>query len=269
MQVTFLGTGTSYGVPHIGCDCAVCTSTDAHNKRLRSSVLVEHEGTHILVDTTPDLRAQLLRCDARRLDAVLWTHWHNDHVVGVDDLRPLCNMQGYIPGYGSAQTLESLRKSFGYVFVEGREYDGFPRINITEVNAGQVLEIGMLRVTALQIQHGRSEIFAYRFEARVLAGKENITADAPVFVYATDCSAVPEHTRAAMRDADLLVLGALRHREHPAHFTVAQALEESQRLQARRTLFTHIAHDLDHEETNAHLPAGAALAYDEMIVEVA
>jgi len=277
MRITFLGTGTSYGVPHIGCDCAVCTSRDARNKRLRSS---------ILVDTTPDLRAQLLRSGTRRLDAVLWTHWHNDHVVGLDDLRPLSDAQGRIPGFCSARTLESLKKSFDYVFAERRDVAKLPgvdvpRIDIEAIAAGQPLDIGALRVTPLQIQHGRNAIFAYRFEPRVLAqksernesdkkpfGKSDASTRGPIFVYATDCSAVSETSRENMCGSNLLVLGALRHREHPAHFSVSQAVAESQQLQARRTLFTHIAHDLDHDETNAQLPAGISLAHDEMNIDL-
>lgn len=269
MRVTFLGTGTSYGVPQLGCDCAVCTSTNERNKRLRSSVLVEHDGTTVLIDTTPDLRAQLLRANVRRLDAILWTHWHNDHVIGLDDVRPLSDAQGYIPGFAGAQTLENLRHGFGYVFVEGREHGGFPRVAAREIEAFQSLEIGALRVTPLPIQHGRHAIFAYRFEAKQnQAPAPGASTRAPVFVYATDCSAIPDQSRELMSGADLLVLGALRHREHPAHFTVQEALAETQSLQPRRALFTHIAHDLDDAATNAQLPANVQLAHDGLTVEV-
>ena len=265
MRVTFLGTGTSYGVPQLGCDCAVCTSTDERNKRLRSSILVEHENTTILVDTTPDARTQLLRAKARRLDTVFWTHWHNDHVIGLDDLRTFSDAQGYIPGFAGAQTLENLRKGFDYVFVEGREHGGFPRVAARAIEAFETLKIGALRVTPLPIQHGRHAIFAYRFEP---IQEDAASTRAPVFVYATDCSAIPNKSRKLMSGADLLVLGALRHREHPAHFTVQEALVETRLLQPHRALFTHIAHDLDDAATNAQLPENVQLAHDGLTVEV-
>lgn len=257
MKLTFLGTGTSYGVPYVGCACAVCRSDDPRDRRLRASVLIETATTRLLVDTTPDLRAQLLRADVASLSAILWTHSHNDHIIGLDDIRPLSDRCGYIPGYGDEDTIAHLNRVFDYVFLPGREHGGFPRATAHTVTPRQHFEIGDISVTAIPIRHGRREIFAYRFES-----------EKSVLVYATDCSQIPDASWQLMRGADVLVLDALRHHEHPAHFSVAQALEAVQRLAPRRTFFTHIAHDLAHEETNAALPPDVTLAHDTLSVEL-
>jgi phosphoribosyl 1,2-cyclic phosphate phosphodiesterase len=257
MKLSFLGTGTSYGVPYVGCDCAVCRSDDPRDRRLRASVLVETATTRLLVDTTPDLRAQLLRADVASLSAILWTHAHNDHIIGLDDIRPLSDRCGYVPGYGDAHTIAHLHRVFDYVFLPGREHGGFPRAMAHVVTPRQTFAVGDISVTAIPIRHGRRDILAYRFES-----------GGSVLVYATDCSHIPDASWELMRGADVLVLDALRHREHPAHFSVAQALEAVAQLQPRRTFFTHIAHDLAHEETNEALPAGVKLAYDMLSVEL-
>ena len=257
MKLTFLGTGTSYGVPYVGCECAVCRSADARDKRLRASILVETAATRLLVDSTPDLRAQLLRADVASLSAILWTHAHNDHIIGLDDIRPLSDRCGYVPGYGDADTIAHLQRVFDYVFLPGRAHGGFPRATAHILAPRQSFAVGDIGVTAIPIRHGRREIFAYRFE-----GGER------VLVYATDCSQIPDASWELMRGADVLVLDALRHHEHPAHFSVAQALEAVERLAPRRTFFTHIAHDLAHEATNATLPPGVALAHDTLSIEM-
>ena len=257
MKLSFLGTGTSYGVPYIGCDCAVCQSSDARNMRLRASILVEDDATRLLVDTTPDLRTQLLRAEVTSLSAILWTHLHNDHVIGLDDIRPISDRVGYIDGYADRETMARLKTVFDYVFVRERAHGGFPRASDHLLEPRQSVQLGAFKVTAIPIMHGRREIFAYRFEN-----------DDKILVYATDCSHIPDASWELMEGADLLVLGALRHREHPTHFTLNQALEAVERLQPRRALFTHIAHDLDHESTNATLPPNVELAYDGLSVEV-
>ena len=266
MKVTFLGTGTSYGVPFVACDCAVCTSSDSCNKRLRASVLVdvaaENEGengassTRILIDTTPDLRQQMLRENVRSLSSVLWTHWHNDHIIGLDDLRPICNHIGYIPGYADAETSEHLQRIFGYAFVPDQEAN-LPRVTLRTLAPFEAVEVGNARVTPIPIRHGRRTIFAYRLESahRVL-------------VYATDCSQIPDESRELMKNADVLILGALRRQPHPAHFSLSEALQEAEALGAKRAFFTHIAHDLEHDETNATLPHHVRLAFDGLSVEI-
>jgi len=255
MIVTFLGTGTSYGVPFVGCRCAVCLSRDTRNKRLRASILVESSAGsnafRILVDTGPDLRTQLLREEISKLDAVLWTHSHNDHVIGLDDMRPITNACGYVPGYGARDTIETLQKIFGYALTQGREEPFFPRLTPHIVEPGQAFELGPFQITPLRIAHGRADILAYKFESE---GRS--------FVYATDCSHIYPESWACFENLDLLTIDALRHAEHPTHFSVAQALEVVNIVHPKRTLFTHMAHDLDHEETNATLPPAVKLAYD-------
>lgn len=270
MKITFLGTGTSYGVPFVACDCAVCTSTDAHNKRLRASILVDVEdevqaeseaengasSTRILVDTTPDLRQQMLRENVRHLSAVLWTHWHNDHIIGLDDLRPICNRIGYVPGFADESTSDKLRGIFDYAFVPDREAN-FPRVTLRTLAPLESVQINNVRVTPIPIRHGKRTIFAYRLES-----------NHRVLVYATDCSQIPDESRELMRDADVLILGALRRQPHPAHFSLSEALHEVEALGAKRAFFTHIAHDLDHDETNATLPQNVQLAFDGLSVEI-
>jgi phosphoribosyl 1,2-cyclic phosphate phosphodiesterase len=259
MKLTFLGTGTSHGLPYIGCECAVCTSPDAHNNRLRSSIVIEDgEGsTRLLVDTTPDLRQQLLREKITWLSAVLWTHTHNDHIIGLDDLRPLTDRNGYLDGYAEASTLEHLHKLFDYAFVQGRDHAGFPRLTGHAIAPRVAFEIAGFCVTPIPIWHGKSEIFAYRFEC-----------DGSTLVYATDCSAIPEESWALMEGADVFVVDALRYRPHPTHFSVEEALAASAKIKPKRTLFTHITHDLDHATAEVLLPHGIKLAYDGMQIEL-
>lgn len=257
MKLTFLGTGTSHGLPYIGCECAVCTSTEPKNKRLRCAILVEDESTRILVDTGPDLRAQLLREKISWLSAVFWTHTHNDHVIGLDDLRPLSDRHGYLNTYANASTMAHLHKLFDYAFVEGRNHGGFPRLIGHEIAANETIQVGNFRVTPIPIMHGRHEIFSYRFEH-----------GGSTLVYATDCSAIPDASWSLMQDAEVLVLDALRPQPHPTHFSVAQALEAIEVLRPDRAFLTHIAHDVDHDTIGATLPAGVELAYDGLNLEV-
>ena len=257
MRLTFLGTGTSHGLPYIGCECEVCSSADPKNKRFRSSVLVEDDAqsTRLLVDTGPDMRQQFLREKISWLSGVLWTHTHNDHVIGLDDLRTISDRCGYLPTFGSAQLLEHLHVLFGYAFVQGRDHGGFPRLIANTIEPRVPFETNGFRVTPIPIMHGRNEIFAYRFEH-----------DGSTLVYATDCSAIPDDSWDLMRGADVLVLDALRHRPHPTHFSIEQATEAVQILKPRRAFFTHIAHDIDHETTNRTLPSGIEIAYDGLVV---
>jgi phosphoribosyl 1,2-cyclic phosphate phosphodiesterase len=264
MRLTFLGTGTSYGVPYIGCGCAVCRSTDPHNKRLRCSILVEGKEptgsglpVRLLVDTTPDLRCQLLRSNLSSVSAVLWTHTHNDHIIGLDDIRPLCDQSGYIDGYGSEATLTHLKKVFDYIFIPGREHGGFPRMNERVIAPFESFSVGDIKVTPIPIMHGQREILAYRFEC---GGRS--------LVYATDCSGIPDESWEVMQNSNMLVIDALRFKLHPTHFNIEQALQAIARLQPRRAFLTHIAHDLDHNKTNNSLPSGIELAYDNLSLEV-
>ncbi len=253
VRVIFLGTGTSHGVPMIGCRCAVCRSADPRDNRLRTSVLIEPaEGGSLLVDTPPDLRAQALRFGVNRVDAVLFTHPHADHILGLDETRRYNTLQGCsIPCYGDPDTIAEVRRVFAYAFDPRQVGGGVPRLELVPVTGP--FRIGLTPVTPIPIMHGELPIYGYRVGG---------------FAYLTDCSSVPESSWPLLEGVQTLVLDALRHRPHPTHMTVAQAVATASRVGAKRTLLTHIAHDLGHAETSASLPRGVELAYDGLIVDV-
>lgn len=254
LKITFLGTGTSHGVPVIGCDCPTCTSTDPRNHRTRCSILVEQNGASVLVDTSPELRLQAIRAGLKRVDAVLFTHAHADHVFGLDDVRRFNDLQGgALPCYGDSTTLRELRRIFRYAFVPTQVGGGKPRLELRRLLRPS-FNLHGLEVRPLRVMHGQLPITAYRF------GKA---------AYVTDASFLPEETVAQLQGLDLLILDALRRRPHATHFNLEQALEVVERLAPRRALFTHLCHDLEHESTNAELPDGIRLAYDGLVVEVA
>ena len=270
MRVTFLGTGTSHGVPMIGCDCPVCSSDDPRNKRTRSSVLVETDGVNLLIDTTPDLRTQVLRESIRRIDAILFTHAHADHIFGLDDVRRFNDMSGKpMPCYGSPETIRVIRQAFEYVFVPGQLGGGKPSLELIEVNgpftvspcpqapaSGQIPNTQYsIRnpITPVPIFHGELPIFGFRIGA---------------FAYLTDCSAIPEPSFDLLQGLDTLVIGVLRREPHETHFSVGEALAVIDRLRAKRAFFTHLTHRLDHETTNRALPPHAQLAYDGLRVMI-
>jgi phosphoribosyl 1,2-cyclic phosphate phosphodiesterase len=254
VEITFLGTGTSQGVPMIGCRCEVCSSPDPRDKRWRPSVLVRADtGASILIDTSADFRAQALAFDITRIDAVLFTHSHADHIFGLDETRRFNTLQREaIPLYGDARTIADIRRIFDYAF---RRSDGVheyvPRLNPFVV--GGAFCLGRQEIVPVPVWHGPREILGYRIGS---------------FAYLTDCSGVPETSWPLLDGVDVLVVGALRDRPHPSHFTVADAIETSARVGARRTYFTHMCHDLGHAATNARLPAGVELAYDGLHVAV-
>jgi phosphoribosyl 1,2-cyclic phosphate phosphodiesterase len=254
VTVTFLGTGTSQGIPTIGCGCAVCRSEDPRDRRWRTSVLIAlDDGARVLVDTSTDLRAQALRFGIGRLDAILYTHSHADHILGFDDTRPFSASAGVaLPVYGDAETLADLRRTFAYAFdTQTDPGGGLPQV-VTYVVSGRFC-LGDREVVPVPIMHGRRSILGYR------VGR---------FAYLTDCSHIPESSFALLRDLDVVVLGALRHRPHPTHFTVAEATEAAARIGARRTFLTHMCHDLGHAETSARLPDGVWLAYDGLVLDI-
>jgi phosphoribosyl 1,2-cyclic phosphate phosphodiesterase len=249
MRVTFLGTGTSVGVPRMGCRCYVCRSDEPKNKRLRCSVLLEYSGHTILVDTTPDLRTQALRYGVDRVDTVLFTHAHADHLHGLDDIRCYCfEREAPMPCYGEERTLERIRRVFDYAFNSPYK-QALPQLELRRIEGPMVL-FGRT-VQPLTIYHGKLPVLGFR-----LGG----------FAYVTDCSAIPPGTMAQLRDLDILVLDALRYKEHPTHFNVDQALAVVAELKPRHTYFTHIAHELDHYPTNAALPEHVELAYDGLVL---
>jgi phosphoribosyl 1,2-cyclic phosphate phosphodiesterase len=254
LEITFLGTGTSQGVPMIGCRCDVCLSTDPRDKRWRPSVIVRADsGAAILIDTSADFRAQALAFDITRVDAVLFTHSHADHIFGLDETRRFNTLQREaIPLYADAQTLTDIRRVFDYAFRRsegGHEY--VPRLNPFVVLGPFCF--GPQEIVPVPVLHGVREILGYRIGG---------------FAYLTDCSGVPDTSWPLLEGVEVLVVGALRDRPHPSHFTVAEAIETAARVGAPRTYFTHMCHDLGHAATCARLPAGVELAYDGLTIVV-
>jgi phosphoribosyl 1,2-cyclic phosphate phosphodiesterase len=242
------------GIPMIACQCAVCRSDDPHNHRLRTSALLEVGDLTLLIDAGPDLRQQALRAGLSRLDAVLLTHGHADHITGLDDLRPLNFAQkSSIPLYGTHSTLDSVRERFSYAFVNGSEGSTRPALELIEFQEYVPFSIAGLEILPLGIQHGTWRISGFRIGQ---------------LGYVTDASAIEKPARAELHDLDLLVLNALRHTPHPTHFSVEEALAVIDDLAPQRSLLVHMTHDLDHATTNAALPAHVRLAYDGQVVEI-
>lgn len=248
MKLTFLGTGTSTGVPSIGCECETCSSDDPRDKRLRVSVLIEHGGQIILVDTSSDFRQQALRQKIKWLDAVLITHCHADHIFGLDDIRPLNFRHGALPLYANERAWKDIRRIFQYVFEPSYTGGGLPQVMPHTVVNGAPFCIGRdLQITPLEVIHGRLPVIAYRFND---------------FAYATDLSEIPPETLRALGGLDVLVLDCLRFKEHPTHLWLDRALEYIDELKPRRAYLTHLAHDFKHGRDSARLPRGVEFAYD-------
>ena len=247
-RVTVLGSGTSHGVPMIGCACAVCRSDNPRDRRTRPSIYVQIEdGPSILVDTSTDLRHQALANAVTRVDAILFTHSHADHIMGLDDVRRFNVMQkAEIPAFADARTCADLRRSFAYIFDPPEEKgSGLPQIVLKTI--GDRIDIGGASIQPVPIFHGSRPILGFRFGT---------------MAYLTDCNRLGDEAWPLIDGLDILILDALRHRPHPTHFTVAEALKVVERAQPRRTFLTHVCHDLPHAATNAALPAGVELAYD-------
>lgn len=255
MRVTLLGTGTSVGVPMIGCACAVCTSDDPRDQRTRTGVLIEHDARRLLVDISADFRQQALRVKIDRLDALLVTHCHADHVFGLDDIRPLNFRHGPLPLYASAATWRQLRRVFYYIFEREHVGGGLPQIIPHTIE--EDFEVGGLRVTPLTLIHGRGEVTGFRFSdgERALA-------------FVTDCNEIPPASLAKLRDLDLLIIDALRYTPHSTHLHLEQTLAYIAQLQPRRALLTHMSHDFKHAELQATLPDGVEPAYDGLRIEL-
>jgi phosphoribosyl 1,2-cyclic phosphate phosphodiesterase len=253
LRITVLGSGTSSGVPTIGCNCVTCASTDPRDNRLRPSVLMQYGGKNVVIDTTPDFRAQALRAGIGRVDAILYTHAHADHILGLDDVRPLNYHQKMsIPAYGTEATLDTVRRVFRYAFDAEPTQSSAPRVDLRTIT-DEPFDLFGLRVIPIPLMHGRGASQGFRFGEAA---------------YLTDHSEIPEDSKALLRNLDVLFLDALRHRPHPTHSTVERSLESARELAPRRAFFTHISHDLPHAQTEAAFPSNVRLAYDGLQLDV-
>lgn len=255
LTVTFLGTGTSTGVPVVGCRCAVCSSGKPRNQRLRQSVKIETGGKHFLIDTTPDLRLQLLRDPIPRLDFILFTHSHSDHLMGLDDIRPFnFFFRTTITAYANAMTAKAIRRAFGYIWDTSSQIGGGkPQLELVEVDAP--FEHEGIRITPLPVAHGDWTILGFRIGD---------------FAYITDTNGIPDETLKLLAGVRILALDGLRlGPPHPTHFVMHEAIEVAQRIAPETTYLIHLSHDIDHETVERTLPPGFHLAYDGLSFEVA
>ncbi len=254
MKITFLGTGTSHGVPVIGCRCYVCQSDNKKDKRLRVSVLIQTEGKNIVIDTGPDFRTQMLNAGINRLDAVLFTHEHKDHTAGFDDVRAFNFWQeGKIPVFATGQVQEHLRQSYDYIFAE-HKYPGIPDIYLNTINKNNDFTAAGVKVKPIEVMHYKLPVLGFRFND---------------FVYITDANYIAEAEREKIYGAEVLVINALRVQPHISHFSLEQALLMAEELGARRTYFVHMSHQIGlHEEVQKTLPENIYLAYDGLVINL-
>ena len=252
-RLVFLGTGTSQGVPIIGCDCAVCDSSDARDRRLRTSVALEGLTTRVVIDTGPDFRTQMLREGFTRLDAIVYTHEHKDHLAGMDDVRPFNYLQNKaMTLHASSQVETALRRDFHYAFEEHR-HGGVPNVNIAPVTDEQPFKTGELTWMPIPVMHGKLPIHGFRVDN---------------LAYITDASAISERAMSLLQDLEVLVLNALRPQPHYSHFSLSEALDVAQTLNANRTYLTHLSHLMGpHREVGQALPEGVRLAHDGLVLE--
>jgi len=250
--LTVLGSGTSMGVPTLGCDCAVCRSDDPHDRRTRPSVMIGYAGKVVLIDTSPDFYTQAIRERITTVDAVLYTHTHADHILGIDDLRPLSfrHKPGKLPLYARPDAAAFLRRMFSYIFDDDYKYGSLPQLELRPIDGP--VELFGASFDPVRLLHGENEIYGYRFGGAA---------------YLTDHSEIPEASYHQLEGLDILFLDALRRKPHPTHSTVENSLRIVERVKPKRAFFTHICHDLAHEATNATLPPQVRLAYDGLKLE--
>jgi phosphoribosyl 1,2-cyclic phosphate phosphodiesterase len=258
VRLTFLGTGTSFGVPQLGCDCAVCRSRDPRDQRTRVGAAVETDsGAVLLIDTPPELRLQLVRAHIDRVDAVLYTHGHADHTHGIDDLRAITARRDvHLPMYGAADTLGDLEAKFSYIFddtIQPVPGTTKPQGRAIRVAAGDTIRVADVDVTAVPVPHGAVTVFAYRIGP---------------LAYVTDAKVVPDDALALLRGARVLVVNALFRRPHPTHLSLPEALRVATEIGAERTYLTHLTHDNFHADLEAELPAGVAPAFDGLTITI-
>lgn len=254
MKITVLGSGTSSGVPTVGCTCPTCTSEDPRDNRLRTSIWIQSRGTSVVIDTSNDFRAQCLRAGIRSLDAVVYTHHHFDHIAGFDDIRAFNFIQRRpMQIYGMPETLGTIRRIFDYAFRQwGPRESSAPVVQDHEI-LDEPFEIGHVALQPLELRHGGMRVNGYRVGS---------------FAYCTDCNAISERGRELLQGIDVLILDGLRPTPHPTHFTIDEAVETAREIGARMTYLTHIAHDLKHEEASRSLPPGVELAYDGLEIDL-
>jgi len=253
LNIRFLGTGTSQGVPVIGCDCEVCRSVDFRDKRFRCSVHMETEGKSLVIDTGPDFRMQMLRADIHQLDAVIYTHEHKDHTAGLDDIRPFNFRQKKdMPVYGRSQVLNQIRQEYSYVFSE-KKYPGVPQVLPIEIDE-ETFEVEGITINPIPVMHYKLPVLGFR------------VGD---FTYITDANYISEESKKKIKGSKILVLNALQKTPHLSHFTLEEAIEMAQMLGAEQTYFTHISHKLGlHREVESELPEGIHLAYDGLMLSL-
>ncbi len=253
-RVTFLGTGTSQGVPLIACKCPVCTSHDTHDKRLRSSIKIEIEGLDLVIDSGPDFRQQMLRSGTEKLDGLIFTHEHKDHIAGMDDIRAFNYVhQRAVDVYASLQVQTALRREYQYIFSEIR-YPGIPEINLHTIDGQQPFHIGPVHITPIEVMHYKLPVLGFRILD---------------FTYITDANFISETEKDKIRGSKILVLNALRKEKHIRHYTLQEAIDLGKELGVQELYLTHISHQLGlHKEVSATLPAGVHLAYDGLQVSI-
>lgn len=248
VKLTVLGSGTSAGVPTIGCHCDVCSSTDPRDNRLRPSVYVQFGERSIVIDTTPDFRAQVLRSHIERIDAILFTHSHADHIMGLDDVRPFnFRQRGEIPVFGSEETIAVIQRVFAYIFTDEPSESWVPQLRVHVFEPEADIDLFGMPITPVRVKHGKGTCYGFRMGP---------------LAYLTDHSDIPEESMDKLQGLDVLFLDALRHKPHPTHSTVQQSLQIVEKLRPKRAYFTHISHDLPHEFTESQLPPHVRLAYD-------
>ena len=254
MKLTFLGTGTSVGIPVIGCHCEVCQSADSRDQRLRTSALIEEKGVRILIDCGPDFRQQMLREQVEALDAILFTHAHKDHTAGLDDVRPLNDKRGGpLPVYAEERVLRALESQYPYIFSE-HDYPGLPAIERQRIRAGVQFSVGELKVLPVRVMHHKLPVLAYRIGG---------------LSYITDANRVDEESLSLMQGSRVLVVNALRKKWHLSHFNLSEALRLIERLNPERAFLVHMSHGMGrHEEVQKELPLGVSLAFDRLSIVI-